>query len=342
MDVDIDSQGSKREQILAALKNFFGHDRVLNIATFGTEKAKSALATAARGLGISDDVSSYLSGLIPNERGFDWNLKDMVYGNPEKGRKPVSEFINEINKYENYLETALAIEGMVKSRGSHASGVYIFNHPYTDINAMMKTPNDLEITQWDYHDSDDMGALKVDLLSIEALDKIRKTMDLLIKDGRMEWKGSLRDTYNKYLHPDNLDYSPELWEPTWDNKVLDLFQLDTQVGKQAMRNAKPKSVREAAALNSLMRLMATENGELPLDKYTRFKQNIQLWYEELAEYKIPQEEIPLLEKHYLPSSGVPNAQEELMVLLMDPKICGFTEMEANGARKIIGKFFAVL
>lgn len=261
----------------------------------------------------------------------------MVYGNPEKGRKPVSEFINEINKYENYLETALAIEGMVKSRGSHASGVYIFNHPYTDINAMMKTPNDLEITQWDYHDSDDMGALKIDMLSIEALDKIRKTMDLLIKDGYMEWNGSLKETYFNTLHPDVLDYDEKLWEPTWDNKVLDLFQLDTQVGKQAMRNAKPKSVREAAALNSLMRLMATENGELPLDKYTRFKQNIQLWYEELAEYNVPQEEIPLLEKHYLPSSGVVNTQEELMVLLMDPKICNFTEMEANGARKIIGK-----
>lgn len=336
-DCDIDSQGSKREQILAALKNFFGHDRVLNIATFGTEKAKSALATAARGLGISDDVSSYLSGLIPNERGFDWNLKDMVYGNPEKGRKPVSEFINEINKYENYLETALAIEGMVKSRGSHASGVYIFNHPYTDINAMMKTPNDLEVTQWDYHDSDDMGALKMDMLSIEALDKIRKTMDLLIKDGRMEWKGSLKQTYFDNLHPDVLDYDKKLWEPTWSNKVLDVFQLDTPVGKQAMRNAKPGSVREAAALNSLMRLMATESGEMPLDKYTRFKKNIQLWYDELAEYNVPQEEIPLLEKHYLPSSGVPNTQEELMMLLMDQRICNFTETEANGARKIIGK-----
>lgn len=78
-----------------------------------------------------------------------------------------------------------------------------------------------------------------------------------------------------------------------------------------MRNAKPGSVREAAALNSLMRLMATESGEMPLDKYTRFKKNIQLWYDELAEYNIPQEEIPLLEKHYLPSSGVPNTQEEL-------------------------------
>lgn len=177
----------------------------------------------------------------------------------------------------------------------------------------MKTPNDLEVTQWDYHDSDDMGALKMDLLSIEALDKIRKTMDLLIKDGRMEWKGSLKQTYFDNLHPDVLDYDKKLWEPTWSNKVLDVFQLDTPVGKQAMRNAKPGSVREAAALNSLMRLMATENGEMPLDKYTRFKKNIQLWYDELAEYNVPQEEIPLLEKHYLPSSGVPNTQEELEI-----------------------------
>ena len=336
-DVDIDSQGSKREQILLALKNFFGHDRVLNIATFGTEKAKSALATAARGLGISDDVSSYLSGLIPNERGFDWNLKDMVYGNPEKGRKPVSEFINEINKYENYLETALAIEGMVKSRGSHASGVYIFNHPYTDINAMMKTPNDLEVTQWDYHDSDDMGALKMDMLSIEALDKIRQTMDLLIKDNRMEWKGSLKETYFNTLHPDVLDYSKELWEPTWDNKVLDIFQLDTPVGKEAVRKGKPEDVKDAAALNSLMRLMATENGEMPLEKYARFKENIQLWYEELEKYNIPADEIPILEKHFLSSYGVPNTQEELMLILMDENICNFTETEANAARKIIGK-----
>lgn len=53
---------------MLALKNFFGHDRVLNIATFGTEGAKSALATSARGLGISDDISNYLSGMVPNER----------------------------------------------------------------------------------------------------------------------------------------------------------------------------------------------------------------------------------------------------------------------------------
>lgn len=337
MDVDLDSQGSKREQVLLALKNFFGHDRVLNIATFGTEGSKKALATAARGLDISDDVSSYLAGLIPNERGFDWSLHDVIFGNPAKGRAKIGEFVKEIEKYENYQETALALEGMVSSRGSHASGVYIFNHPYTDINAMMKTPKDLEVTQWDYHDSDDMGALKMDMLSIEALDKIRKTMDLLIADKRISWKGSLKETYDHYLHPDNLDYDAKLWEPTWSNKVLDVFQLDTPVGKQAMRNAKPADVREAAALNSLMRLMATESGEMPLEKYVRFKQNIQLWYEEVAKYNISDEEVKILEEHYLPSFGVPNTQEELMLILMDKRICNFTEKEANKARKIIGK-----
>lgn len=161
-DVDFDTQGFKREQVFHALENFFGKDRVLHVATFGTEKAKKAVATAARGLGITDDVSSYLSGLIVNERGFDRTLKDTIYGNKDKGFPINGEFVAEINKYPHYAETALSIEGLISSIGSHASAVYIFNHEYTDINAMMKTSNGLEITQWDYRDSDEMGALKFD------------------------------------------------------------------------------------------------------------------------------------------------------------------------------------
>lgn len=335
-DVDIDSQGTKREQILQALKNYFGEDRVLNIATFGTEGAKSALATAARGLGLSDDIAKYLSGMIINERGFDRSLHDMIFGDG-KDVKPVKEFVNEISQYPLYAETALAIEGLVKSRGSHASGVYIFNHDYTQINAMMKAPSGQSTTQWDYHDSDEMGALKFDMLSIEALDKMRATMDLLQADGRIEWQGSLRDTYNKYIHPTNMSYESGFWKPTWNNEVIDLFQLDTAVGKQAMSKAQPADLKEVADLNSLMRLMAQPGAELPLEKYARFKHNIQLWYKELKAHNIPENEIPILEKHYLPSMGVPNAQEHLMLAVMDEAICGLTEMDANVIRKVIGK-----
>lgn len=342
MDVDIDSQGSKRNEILEAMKAFFGKDMVLNIATFGTEKAKSAIATAARGLGIPDDVSSYLSGLIVNERGFDKSLYETVYGDIDKGVVPNKPFVEEIQKYPKYLETALAIEGLIKSRGSHASGQYYYTHDYTDINAMMKTPSGTRITQWEYHDSDAMGSLKMDMLSVESLDKLRATMDLLIEDKKMEWQGSLKATYDKYLHPSVLNYDEGVWKPSWDNKVIDLFQLDTAVGKQAMRNAKPKDLKEVADLNSLMRLMAQPGQELPLDKYIRFKHNIKLWYNEMNEAGLTEEEVKIIEPHYLPSYGVLNAQEQLMLLVMDENICGFTESEANALRKVIGKIFCRL
>jgi hypothetical protein len=45
----------------------------------------------------------YLSGLIPQERGFLWSIHDVVYGNEEKDRKPILAFVNEVNKYPGLL-----------------------------------------------------------------------------------------------------------------------------------------------------------------------------------------------------------------------------------------------
>lgn len=336
-DVDIDTQGFKREQIIEAMKKEFGAEKVLNICTYGTEGTKSAIATAARGLGIDNDVAMYLTGMVPNERGFDWSLKDIVEGNPKKERRSIYAFIDEINKYPKWLDTAMAIEGLITRRGSHAAGVYFFNGHYTDMNAMMKAPNGLSVTQWDMNESDMLGGLKFDFLSIEGLDKIRACMDLLIEDKLLEWKDSLKETYDDFLHPDTLDYDPKLWEPAWEGRVLDLFQFQTPVGGEAIKKGKPTTIIEGAALNSLMRLMPMEDGTVPTDKFVKFKENIQLWYDELEKAKIPKEEIPILERHYLLSYGVPNTQEEMMILLMDEQVCNFSVIEANVARKIVGK-----
>ena len=90
---------------------------------------------------------------------------------------------------------------------------------------MMKTRRGTAITQFDMEDSDYMGSLKYDFLTIEALDKIRVAIDLLIKDGFMEEQETLKLTYDKYLHPDVLDYEDEeLWNTFSTNKVVNLFQ----------------------------------------------------------------------------------------------------------------------
>jgi len=336
-DIDFDTQALRRAQILQSIKDFFGEQNVLNICTFGTEGPKSAILTACRGLGIDSDIGLYLTGMIPQERGFTWPLHDCLYGNPEKDRKPIYTLKQEVSKYEGLEEVILKIEGLVNKRSIHAAGVYIFNDGYTKNNAAMKAPNGQPVTQWDMNDSDYMGCLKYDFLTIEALDKIRVALDLLLEDGLIENHGSLKATYDSYIHPDVLEYGEDTWVAAGNGSVINLFQFDTLTGGQAIKKVKPKSLVDAASANSLMRLMPLEDGTVLVDKYVSFKNNIALWYNEVRSHGLTQKEISLLEPHYLPVYGVPNTQEDLMEILMNQDLIGFSLEEANYARKIIGK-----
>lgn len=88
--------------------------------------------------------------------------------------------------------------------------------------------------------------------------------------------------------------------------------------------------------------MTAEKGEeTPMEKYVRFKNNINLWYYEMEEYGLTPAEQETLKPYFLKSHGVPPSQEQMMQMLMDPKICNFSLADANSARKIVGKLFAV-
>lgn len=176
-DIDIDICPSKRPEILRKIKEERGkmfYDNIMEwakknlgctlVATFGTEGTKSAIQTACRGYrsedypeGIDVDEAQYMSSLIPEERGFLWTIKEVVYGNPEKGRKPVKTFVNEVNKYPGLLDIIVAIEGLVNHRGSHASGVILFGDDPFEHSAFMKTPKGEITTQFDLHDAEYMG-----------------------------------------------------------------------------------------------------------------------------------------------------------------------------------------
>lgn len=338
-DIDIDSQQNRRGQILQALKNYFGERQVLNIATFGTEGSRSSLLSAGRGLGIDNDEIAYLTGLIPIERGQNWSLSDCLYGNedPDNKREPIKEFINAIEKFPGLKETALKIEGLVKSRSVHASGVYIYNSDYTKHNAMMRASSGQMTTQWEMSDSDLMGNLKIDMLTIQGLDRIRAAMDMLLKYGYIEWQGSLKETYDKYLHPDVLKYDDqEMWKKVANNLIPDLFQFDTAVGLQCAKKVQPTNVVELAVANSLMRLMP-ESGDQPVDKYILHKNNPGLWENEMKEYGLTEQEIEVLRKHLDEVYGVSESQEGIMLLSMDENIANFSIKDANKLRKGVAK-----
>ena len=358
-DIDLDLCPSKRPLILKKIKEERGqffYDSIDDlsrqnlgctlIATYGTEGTRSTILTACRGYrsedfpdGIDVDTAQYMSSLIPSERGFLWSLSDVVNGNKEKDRKPIKVFINEVNQYPGLLDIMMAIEGLVNKRSSHASGVILFDEDPYEFGCFMRTPKGEVITQYDLHMCEAAGMTKYDFLVTEVQDKLTETIKLLQQYGEINPLLTLRQVYNQYLHPSVLPIEDlRCWDALQHNSVLNIFQFDSDVGSQAAKKIKPTSILEMADANGLMRLMTAEKGEeTPMEKYIRFKNDISLWYNEMEEYGLTWAEQEALKPHFLKSHGVPPSQEQLMTMLMDENICGFTLKEANAARKIVGK-----
>ena len=338
-DIDLDTQASERANVLEIIKQEFGHNKVLNICTFKTEGTASAIQTIARGMNISIDDAKYLSSLVVKDGTNVKTIKQCI--DEYKTNKECKILIDELKKvdavYEGFIDSIMTIEGLCNGKSVHASGIYIYNNEYSDMNCMMQSSSGQPTTQFDMSDSDEMGNLKIDALTIEGLDRIRKTMDLLLKAGKIEWQGSLKATYDKYLHPDVLEYdAQDMWELLYSGEVINAFQFETLVGKSALQKVKPHKLQEVITANSLMRLSVKE-GEQPIDKFVRYKNDIKLAYEEMVNAGLNMQEIEVLKNHLETQYFVASTQEDVMRMSMDSKIANFGLKDANYLRKSIAK-----
>lgn len=342
LDIDVDISGIKRAQVLEHLRNFYGENRVSNVATFKLEKSKSAILTAARGLGIEVDDAQYISSLITIERGAAYTLKQMYYGDEENGISPNQTFINEINKFDKLWEVASKIEGLICGMGIHAGGVVFKDRDFTESSALMRAPDGTIVTQFELHDLEDVSEIKMDLLSIEAADKIQVCLEMLIKDGYIKEYPTLRETYEHALNVYNIEREdPKMWDMVYNHEIISLFQMEKDSGIRGISLTNPRSVDDLATLNSVIRLMATEKGaEAPLDKYARLRKHPELWENEMIKYGLNEEQRKLLHKELDISNGLSITQEQFMKLVQLPECGGWDLQFADKLRKSIAKFLA--
>ena len=342
-DIDIDLAPSKRPAIFEAIRKERGELGLVQVATFGTEGTKSAILTACRGYrsedfpdGIDVDQAQYMSSLIPQERGFLWSINDVVYGNEEKDRKPVTAFIREVNNYPGLLDIIMSIEGMVNKRSSHASGVILYGDDPYETAAFMRTPSGDLITCYDLHMAEAGGDTKYDFLVTEISDKIIKCFDLLQADGVLP-QMELRDMYNKYIHPEVIDTTDtNIWSHLAAGDVLDVFQFSTGVGLAIAKKLKPKDPMEMTAANAMMRLMSEKGKESQQDRYVRIQsQGLAAFDREMHQHQLPENMIQLMHKHCDRYWGCCAIQEQMMEILME--VANFTLGEANAARKVVAK-----
>ena len=342
-DIDIDLAPSKRPAIFEAIRKERGEFGLVQVATFGTEGTKSAVLTACRGYrseeypeGIDVDVAQYMSSLIPQERGFLWSISEVLYGDEEKDRKPVTTFIKEVNQYPGLVDIIVSIEGLVNKRGIHASGVILYDKNPFDTASFMRAPNGDLITCFDLHAAEAAGDTKYDFLVTEVSDKIIKCFEMLHEDNLIENIG-LRETYNKYIHPEIIDTSENyIWNHLAAGDILDVFQFSGGVGLAIAKKLKPQNPLEMTAANAMMRLMSEKGKESQQDRYARIqKSGINIFDKEMKFNHLPERMIELMHKHCDKYYGCCPIQEQMMEILME--VANFTLGEANAARKIVAK-----
>ena len=339
LDVDFDIEGGRRAQVLNAFRKYYGEDRVANVATFRTEKSKSAILTAARGLKIDVDIAQYIASLIPADRGLLRTLSQCYNGDEENDYKPIKQFIIEMNNYPELWNVAQKIEGLICGSGVHAGGVIFVDEPFTESTALMRAPDGTICTQFELHDCEDVSLIKYDALSVEAMDKIHNCLDLLCDAGLVERERTLKETYENVIGIYKLERdNPEMWKMVWNHEIQSLFQMEKQSGINGIATLKPTSVDDLAILNSTIRLMAQEKGgEMPTDKLARFKANPHEWEREIEKYGLTSREKDILEPVLGMSYGLCIAQEQFMELVQLPELGGFSLTWADKLRKSIAK-----
>jgi DNA polymerase-3 subunit alpha len=321
-DVDIDFDDRRRGEVIQYVSQKYGEDRVSQIVTYGTIKAKAAIKDAARVLDRPYSVGDELTKLMPpGVMGKDIPLSG-IFDPKHERYKEASEFRA---RYESdpgaqeVVDQARKLEGLKRQWGVHAAGVIIGRYPLIDsIPIMRREADGAIITQFDYPTCETLGLLKMDFLGLRNLTVIDDALRNIVINGKA---------------PVDLDeISKELTDPaTYDllarGETLGVFQFDGGPMRSLLRLMRPDNFEDISAVGALYR-----PGPMGANSHTNYalrkngQQEITPIHPELAE---PLAEI--LGQTY----GLIVYQEQVMAIAQ--KVAGYSLGKADLLRRAMGK-----
>ncbi|MEK7169478.1 MAG: DNA polymerase III subunit alpha, partial [Patescibacteria group bacterium] len=307
-DIDMDFTDTRRDEVLAYVREKYGHDRVAQIITFGTMAAKAAVRDAGRAMGFPYGFCDQISKLIPaNVNSKMTSLKNALEGIPE-----LKEMYKKNADAKRILDAALKLEGTARHASVHACGVVISDEPLTELMPLQKAPQgeDTILTQFEMHSVEDMGLLKMDFLGLKNLTIIEKTLRLI------------KEIRNEDVDIDKIPLDDsETFKLFQRADTTGIFQLESTGIRHHLKDLKPNSLEDIIVMISLYRPGPMEL----IPQYINRK-----FGREKVTYLHPKLE-PILSQTY----GVGIYQEQMMRIARD--LGGFTLAEADTLRKAIGK-----
>ncbi|WP_282945408.1 DNA polymerase III subunit alpha [Cellulomonas endometrii] len=245
-DVDVDFDERRRGEVIRYVTEKYGDDRVAQIVTYGTIKAKQALKDSSRVLGMPFAMGEKLTKAMPPAvMGKDIPLSGMY--DPEHPRYAEAEEFRQVvqadPEAQRVLETARGLENLKRQWGVHAAGVIMSSEPLIDIIPIMKRPQDgAIITQFDYPTSEGLGLIKMDFLGLRNLTILDDALRNITANGK--------DAIE--LEDIPLD-DKATYELLGRGDTLGVFQLDGGPMRALLRQMRPDNFEDISAVIALYR-----------------------------------------------------------------------------------------
>lgn len=303
-DLDIDMSDAGRERVIDYVRGKYGADRVSQIITFGTMKAKLVLKDVARAMDVPLAEANRLTKMIPNdpkmtlEKALEINeLKTAIDASPQAKR---------------LYDMACKLEGLKRHTGIHAAGVLITREPVSEYVPLARGAREAITTQFEGEPCSNLGLLKMDFLGLRTLTVIDNAEKMI------------RERHNPNF---DINQIPLDDKKTYDMlsacKTLGIFQLESGGMRDLIKKIQPSEFSDLSALVALYRPGPMESGMM--DMFVRRKNGLE---------KITYE-TPLLEEVLKDTYGCMVYQEQIMQI--SKLLGGFTPGEADTLRKAMGK-----
>jgi len=355
-DIDVDFDDRRRGEVIRYVTQKYGDDRVAQIITYGTIKAKQSLKDAARVLGMEYSVGEKLTKAMPRMvLGKDMTLTEMVVdpkarpvivetvedSEDEFDEEPIefepvaldapvdsnsrykeaAEFRKILEEDSDALKTfelARGLEGLKRQTSVHAAGVIMSAEPLLDVIPVIRRDDDgAIITAFAQHACEELGLVKMDFLGLR---------NLTVLDKAIENAQSNRGV-TVVLEDLDLDGDTNTYEMISRGDTLGVFQLDSGQMRSLLRLMKPSKFEHISAAIALYR-----PGPMGMGSHTSYAQRKNgLEQNKPIHLELEQPLSEILD----PTYGLIVYQEQVMAVAQ--KVANFSLAQADNLRRAMGK-----
>ena len=305
-DIDVDFCIHGREKVIEYVYEKYGHDKVAQIITFGTLKAKAAIKDVGRVLGMSYAETDRVAKLIPAPRqGFDYPIAEAL-----KMEKQLAQYAR--GEGETLIKLAQKLEGLSRHTSTHAAGLVIAERPIVEFMPLMLDKEGQIITQFTMNYVEKIGLVKFDFLGLKTLSVIHRAVSLI------------KQTTGKKLDLNLIPLDDKrLFKLISHGRTIGVFQLESSGITEIVSRLKPNCFEDIVAILALYRPGPLDAGMV--DRYIERKHG-----REKVSYLHPR-----LEKILKDTYGIILYQEQIMQIARD--LANYSLGQADMLRRAMGK-----